>query len=328
MLNIENETEIYIYNNVNNKIYAPIVKDKITWTTERKGVAGKLTFMVVKDSIIDFNEGSKVIFRYNNQNVFCGYVFSKSRDKEQHIQVTAYDQLRYLKNKHTYVYENKTADEIVRMIASDFLLQVGELESTNYKIASKIEDNSTLFDIIQNALNDTLLNRNQIFVLYDDFGSLTLKNAANMLIPTDFIIDSNSAQNFDYKTDIDNQTYNRIQLYADDTETNKREFYTAQDVENINRWGILQLTEKLNGNENANAKAAAMLSLYNNVQRNLTINNAFGDLRAFAGSSIFLALNLGDLILNEYMFIEKATHEFSNNLHTMSLNLRKNSFVV
>lgn len=328
MLNIENETEIYIYNNVNNKIYVPIVKDKITWSTERKGVAGKLTFTVVKDSIIDFNEGSKVIFRYNNQNVFCGYVFSKSRDKEQHIQVTAYDQLRYLKNKHTYVYENKTADEIVRMIASDFLLQVGELESTNYKIASKIEDNSTLFDIIQNALNDTLLNRNQIFILYDNFGSLTLKNAANMLIPTDFIIDSNSAQNFDYKTDIDNQTYNRIQLYADDTETNKREFYTAKDAENINRWGILQLTEKLNGNENANAKAAAMLSLYNNVQRNLTINNAFGDLRAFAGSSIFVALNLGDLILNDYMFIEKATHEFSNNLHTMSLNLRKNSFVV
>jgi Phage late control gene D protein (GPD). len=328
VLNIKNETEIYIYNNVNNKIYVPIVKDKITWSTERKGIAGKLTFTVVKDSIIDFNEGSKVIFRYNNQNVFCGYVFSKSRDKEQHISVVAYDQLRYLKNKHTYVYENKTADEIVRMIASDFLLQVGEFESTNYKIASKIEDNSTLFDIIQNALNDTLLNRNQIFVLYDNFGSLTLKNAANMLIPTDFIIDSNSAQNFDYKTDIDNQTYNRIQLYADDTETNKREFYTAQDAENINRWGILQLTEKLNGNENANAKAAAMLSLYNNVQRNLTINNAFGDLRAFAGSSIFVALNLGDLILNDYMFIEKATHEFSNNLHTMSLNLRKNSFVV
>lgn len=325
---MEKQAEIYIYNNVNNKLYAPIIKDKITWATERKGVAGKLTFTVVKDSIIDFNEGCKVIFRYNGQNVFCGYVFSKSRDKEHHIQVTAYDQLRYLKNKHTYVYENKTADEIVRMIASDFLLQVGELESTNFKIASKIEDNSTLFDIIQNALNDTLLNRNQMFVLYDNFGSLTLKDAANMRIPTDFVIDASTAQNFDYKTNIDNQTYNRIQLYADDEETNKREFYTAQDVTNINRWGILQLTEKLNQNENASAKAAAMLSLYNNVQRNLTINNAFGDLRARAGSSVFVALNLGDLILNDYMLIEKVTHEFSNNLHTMSLDLRKNNFIV
>ena len=327
-MNKNNEFELYIYNNVNNKVYVPIIKDKITWTTERKGTAGKLTFTVVKDNIIDFNEGSKVIFRYNGQNVFCGYVFSKSRDKEHHISVTAYDQLRYLKNKQTYIYENKSADEIVRMIANDFLLQIGELESTNYKIASKIEDNSTLFDIIQNAINDTILNRNEMFVLYDEFVYLTLKNAANMIIPTDFIISSSTAQNFDYQTNIDNQTYNRIALYFDNDQTNKREFYTAQDIQNINRWGILQLTESINQNENANIKANAMLSLYNNVERNLTINNAFGDLRARAGSSIFVALNIGDLILNEYMLIEKSTHEFANNLYTMTLELRKNNFVV
>jgi len=323
---MENKIELYIYNNVNKKTYAPIIKDEIVWQTERKGVAGKLTFTIVKDSLIDFNEGSSVIFKYNNQNVFFGYVFSKSRDKEHHIQVTAYDQLRYLKNKHTYTYENKTANEVVGMIASDFLLKTGQLQNTSYKIPAKIEDNSTLFDIIQNALNDTLLNTNKLYVLYDDFGSLTLKNINEMLIDKSFMISDISAQNFDYKTSIDDKTYNRIQLYIDDKDTNKRQFTIEQDVSAISKWGILQLTEKLNTNENAKAKAKAMLSLYNQPTRTLSVKDIFGDIRARAGSSIYTQLNLGDIILNGYMLIEKAKHEFSNNEYTMTLDLYRSDF--
>ena len=323
---MNDKIELYICNNTNKKIYSPIIKDKITWTTERKGAAGKLTFTVVKDSQIDFAEGSSVIFKYDGKNVFSGYVFSKSRDKEHHIQVTAYDQLRYLKNKHTYTYENKTANEVVGMIASDFLLKTGQLQNTNYKIPAKIEDNSTLFDIIQNALNDTLLNTNKLYVLYDDFGSLTLKNINEMLIDKSFMISDISAQNFDYKTSIDDKTYNRIQLYIDDKDTNKRQFTIEQDVSAISKWGILQLTEKLNTNENAKAKAQAMLSLYNQPSRTLSVKDIFGDIRARAGSSVYTQLNLGDIILNGYMLIEKAKHKFSNNEYTMTLDLYRSDF--
>ncbi len=318
--------ELYIYNNTQKKMYSPILKDKITWTTERKGVAGKLTFTVVKDTKIDFSEGDAVTFKYDGQNIFYGFVFSKSRDKEHHISVVAYDQLRYLKNKHTYVYENKTANELVSMIANDFLLKTGELENTKYKIPTRIEDNSTLFDIIQNALNDTLLNSGKMFVLYDDFGKLALKNIENMIIPNDFIISDNTAQNFSYKTSIDSQTYNRIQLYIDDKETSKREFSVAQDVETIKKWGILQLTEKLNDNENGKAKAEAILKLYNLPQRTLSINDVFGDIRARAGSSAYTTLNLGDITINGYMLIEKAQHNFENENYTMTLDLKRSDF--
>lgn len=64
-------------------------------------------------------------------------MFRKKRDKEQIITTTAYDQLRYLKNKDTRVYVNKRADEVVRSIASDFQLNVGMLENTGYVIAKK-----------------------------------------------------------------------------------------------------------------------------------------------------------------------------------------------
>lgn len=326
-IKIKTQYELYIYNQEQKRMYSPIIKDNINWETERKNSPGKLTFTVVKDSNIDFQQGNPVLFKFNGANIFYGFIFSKARDKEQHISVVAYDQLRYLKNKHSYVYENKTASELISMIASDFNLKTGTIENTDYKIPSRIEDNATLFDIIQNAINDTLLNRNQMFVLFDDFGKLTLKNASNMIIPTNFVISQNNAQNFDYKTSIDEQTYNKIRLYHDNEESGMREVFITQDSANINKWGILQLNEKLNGDENPTVKGNSLLSLYNNVSRSLTIKDIFGDSRIRAGCSVFVSLNLGDLTLNEYMFIEKASHIFENSLHTMSLTLRKGFFV-
>lgn len=329
-VDIENKNapaiELYIHNR--DKIYQPLLKDGIRWETERAGSAGKLSFTVVKDENIAFNEGNTVVLKVNGKNVFYGFVFTKSRDKNHHIDVTAYDQLRYLKNKHTYLYSNKGVDDLVKMIAQDFNLRVGKLDSTGYKIPGRVEDNSTLFDVIQNAIDDTMLNRGKLFVLYDDFGTLALKNATNMVVGTDYIVTPEMAQNFDYETTIDEQTYNKVQLYYDNEETGQREFYITQSGENISQWGVLQYTEKLNEGENPTSKGKAILATYNNVTRNLQINNAFGDLRVRGGASVYVALNLGDLVVNSYMLVEKCTHEFSNEKHTMTLSLRQGSFLV
>ena len=53
----------------------------------------------------------------------------------------------YLNNKDTYVYENKTASQFIQMIAADFSLNTGTLEDTGFVIASRVEDNTSLFDI-------------------------------------------------------------------------------------------------------------------------------------------------------------------------------------
>ena len=41
-----------------NTVYEPVVQDEIKWTTERKGAAGKLEFNIVKDKIINYEEGN------------------------------------------------------------------------------------------------------------------------------------------------------------------------------------------------------------------------------------------------------------------------------
>jgi hypothetical protein len=315
--------ELYITHE--NIMYQPIVCDGIQWETERKGVQGRLTFKVVKDDIINFTEGDAVRFSVDGVDVFFGFIFKKSRDKEGIISVTAYDQLRYFKNKDTYSYTNKTASEVIQMLASDFNLKVGTLDDTQFKIESRVEDNQTLFDIVQNALDLTLMSKNEMYVLYDDFGKITLKNIGRMKVP--ILIDETTGENFDYTTSIDGETYNQIKLVKEDEEKGKREIYIAKDSSNINQWGVLQYFESIDGNVNGKAKADSLLNLYNQKTRNLSIKGAFGDVRVRGGSLVAVKLNLGDVVTNSFLLVEKVSHSFSDGLHSMDLTLRGGAFI-
>ncbi len=307
------------------KIFQPTVEEGIIWSTERKNAPGQLSFTVIQDDILEITEGDAVRMKVDGQNVFYGFIFKKSREKDSKIKITAYDQLRYLKNKDTYVYTNKTASEVVRMIAADFKMNVGTIEDTGFKIASRVENNTSLFDMIQNALDLTLENQKYMYVLYDDFGKLTLKGLDNMRL--NLLIDEETGENFSYTSSIDENTYNRIKLTYDNEKTAKREVYIAQSSKNINQWGILQYYDTLKEGENGQAKANALLNLYNSKTRNLSINNALGDVRVRAGSMVVVMLDLGDVKLKNLMLVEKCKHEFKESQHLMTLTLRGGEFV-
>lgn len=309
----------------NNQLYAPAVQEGITWSTERQGAPGQLNFKVIMDSIIDFTEGDPVRLRVDGKNVFYGFVFKKKRDKEQIIDVTAYDQLRYLKNKDTYVYENKTASEFIQMLANDFNLHIGTIENTGYKIASRVEENTTLFDMIQNALDLTLQNRSMLYVMYDNFGEITLKSLDSMKL--NLLIDEETGENYDYESSIDGETYNKVKLIYDNDKAKTREVYIAQSGENINKWGVLQYFDTLQEGENGQAKADALLSLYNTKTRMLSIKNAFGDVRVRAGSLLPVILDLGDVKVQNYMLVEKCKHTFNESEHFMELTLKGGEFI-
>lgn len=317
------EIELLIQNG--NTVYAPVTQDEIVWTTERKSSPGKLEFKVLKDNIINYEEGNPISFKVNGNKVFYGFVFTKKREKDKIIKTTAYDQLRYLKNKSSYVYVDKRADELVRMIANDFQLNVGTLENTNYKIAKKSESNQALFDIILNALDETIQYKKEMYVLYDDFGQICLKNLERMKVG--LIIDEETAQNFDYQSSIDTDTYNKIKLVYDNEKTGKREVYIAQDTSNMNKWGVLQYFDTIDEKTNGAVKAKTLLNLYNQKTRNLEIKNAIGDIRVRGGSLIIVNLDLGDVKLQNFMLVEKAKHTFKNGEHFMDLTLRGQDFI-
>lgn len=322
--------ELLIGNESGTKACFPAVEEGIEWLTERRGVPGKLTFKVLYDDIADFSEGSVVRLRIDGSGIFYGFVFRQKRNKNQIVTVTAYDQLRYLKNKDTKVYENKTAAQFVRMVAADYGLNTGEIEDTAFVIESRVEENNSLFEMIENALDLELTNTGELYVLYDDFGKLALKHLSNMYVgePGAYLmIDEAAGENFEYTSSIDDSTYNRIKLTYDNEDSGFREVYIAQDGTNINRWGILQYFDTLSRGENGQAKADALLKLYNQKTRNLKLTNVLGDNRVRAGSMIVICLNLGDLRLNNFMMVESCKHIFKNGEHRMNLTMRGGEFV-
>lgn len=312
----------------NSKSFYPILVDGVTLEWHRKGAPGKLVFSVVKDGIISFTEGDSVKLQIDGKDMFFGFIFTKARnskDKEV-ITVTAYDQLRYFKNKTSLYYENKKASDVVSGLASDFLLSKGEIEDTGYVIPDRTEDNSTLFDIVQNALDETIKNRGEMYVLYDDIGKLTLKNARNMRLG--LLISVDTAGGYEYSSSIDRSTYNQVKITYDNKETGKRDVFLARDTENINRWGLLQHTEEVQNPLNGKVKAEAILKLYNSVFRTLTVTSAIGDTRVRAGSSVVVKFELGDWSVQNLMFVESVLHKFKDGGHLMDLKLRGGSFVV
>ncbi len=306
-------------------MYQPCIEDEITWETSRKGVPGKLEFSVVKDEIISFQEGNLVQLLVDNKNVFKGYVFTKKRSSDQIIKVTAYDQLRYLKNKDTQVFENRTASQIIKELAGKFKLLTGAIEDTGYVIATRVEDNKTLMDMIQSALDITLQNRNKMYVLFDDFGAISLKSIDSLKL--DVLIEKSTAEDFDYTSSIDSNTYNFIKLAYDNDKTKKRDIYEAIDSKNIAAWGLLQYYEKVNQNTSAKAKADGLLKLYNKKTRNLSVSNAIGDIRVRGGCLIPVWLELGDIKVQNYMLVETVKHTFKSNEHYMDITLRGGDFV-
>jgi len=310
--------ELFIDNN--GDIQKPAVVDGVRWETRRAGVPGKLVFEVLMDEIADFVEGNPVRLMVNDENLFFGFIFSRRRTKSNIVKVTAYDQMRYLQNKDTYVYTNKTAADVIRMIAADFELQLGEIAPTSYVISERDESNTSLFDIVMTALDMELVHAGNMFVLFDDVGKLTLKSISEMKV--DLVIDEETGENFDFESSINSSTFNRVKLVRENQDTGMRDIYVVQDGSNIDRWGILQYFGILQDGENGETKAAALLDLFNAKRRKLRIRNAFGDTRIRAGSMPVINLNLGDIYVRNNMLVERCIHMFKESEHWMDLELR------
>ncbi len=284
----------------------------VIWDTSRKGAPGRLEFSVCDGGEIPLGEGDRVRFSVGGRHVFYGFVFSWSRGCSGVLNAVCYDQLRYLKNRDSYVYEMKTASEVVRMIAADHGLEVGIIEDTGYRIPSRVESAAALFDIIGNALDITLSNTGRTFVLFDDCGKISLRSPENLCV--DIIIGVRNAENFVFNSSIDSGVYNKIKIAQ--SRESSRDFLIAMDNEKIKKWGELQY---FSGSGNV-GDAASLLNLYGSPVCSLEIENAEGDPRVRGGSAVAVDVGFGRFSVRKFVRVEKARHQFRGGVHTMSLS--------
>lgn len=305
------------------QLYIAEVLDDVSLTRESDGVPAKLTFSVVNDSVLDFTEGNTVDFYVNDVNVFHGYVFEKERDKKNIIKVLAYDQLRYFKNKDVYVYKNKTADEVLKMVCEDYKLTTGTIVPTQYKIPSRIEKDKTLIDVVNMALYLTEIQSHKMYWLYDDAGKICLSDDESM--KQDIMIDADTMENFTVKSSIDKETYNYIKVVRNVPDGANRKLVRTgviADKDHVIEWGRLQQVylpdDKV---ENAIDLAIAKLKNSNKKSREIRLKSVLGDVRIRAGSKVYLKHNFCDLNIDSYVTVKSVTHKFSHGIHLMDIDV-------
>lgn len=295
------------------------------WETQRFDAPGKLSFTGQEHSGIALPEGTAITFKDNGQTVFCGYIFTAERDRYGNVSYTAYDQLRYLKANSSYSWENVTLEQIILEIAADFSLKVGNLAATGYTFPSLVKENESCLDIIFDALSTVIYQTGKIFVFYDEAGTLVLREVKD-LITTGVIGDESMMTDYQYKRDIDSETYNRIKLVRPNQDTGRTDVYIHEDTDSIKKWGLLQYYDKIDKNQNEaqiDKLCEAYLKYYNRVLQTLTID-AMGITGIRAGMVIpVLIRDIQELSFNRVLLVEKVTHSYEGSgYHTMSLEVK------
>ena len=295
-----------------------------SWITQRTGNPGKLTFTYLRTPQSKIEEGDVVRFSADGELQFYGWVFSRGQDRWGPVDVVCYDRLRYLKANNSYTFYVQSAADIIKQICEDLQVDVGTLADTGYKLPSLVMQDKSCIDIINTALQKTLLNTGKVFVFYDSGDGLTLKEANDL--KTDIVIgDYSLMTNYTFDSSIDTQTYNSIKLARPNQKTGKADVFVMKDSEHIGKWGLLQLYQTVDEAANdAQVKEQAKVSLeyYNRVLQQLKFSSlGVPSLRAGA----LILVNLSDLDgepFKQYVMLEKVGHTFKNDEHTMKLEAK------
>ncbi len=324
-----------------NKIFEPPIKSPFVLDRLKNG-ASKISFTIVGQELalhgtyggLVISEGDIVTFTSDTirpygvgHRVFFGYVFSIRPNKNGEIDVTAYDQIRYLQNTDSCVYDNKKLSELVQIFCDQSGIKYGStIVDTGYIIPNRVEDNQSYIDMINNANKLTTGNTGKEFVLWDDYGEIALVDRSFLKI--DLLVNKDTAQDFSYESSIDGETFNQIKLVRENDDKT-REVFVKSDPGTIGQWGLLQKTESLNKDENGDAKAQQILSQYNKKARTLSISGVFGDIRVRGGTILYVQLDTADLgesmfgyTISSWMQVESVTHNFEGGFHTMDLQMR------
>jgi hypothetical protein len=290
----------------------------VSYTDNLNDGCSKLEFSYINDDLVIVN-GSIVRFRYSGSDIFYGYVFKHGCKKGKEISVTAYDQLRYCKAKDTIVVKGDSVTSLVKKMCLYFGLKSGNLKDTGYTLATSVQDDKTWLDIIYSGIDDTLAYKGVWYALRDEFGSITLRNLADLQL--NLVLGDNSlCYDYEYEKSIDENFYNKIKLVSDNESSGKRDTYIAMDSSSISTYGLLQYFEVLDKNASASqakSKAEKLLELYNQEVEKSRLD-CLGDTRIRAGSSFYGRIE--DISLNKRLIVRSVTHEFLPT-HTMSLEV-------
>jgi hypothetical protein len=316
------------------RIQLLVVKDKKTidmtnlvksvrWSGRKGSSARTITVAMIDDdgyrharSGINVADGNQCVFLVDGKERFRGILMNQNQGDNKQLKFKAYDNGIYLaNNKDTFVYKNKTADQVFSDVCSRFGIPTGEVAKCSYKIPEFTKSKTTGQDAVLDALSLDYKATGTRHFISSDKGKLSLLQRKDQVIS--FVVDGDAnLYGYSYTKSIES-IKTRVKMIS-------KEGTTLAEKSNSSLEQKIGIFQEIQQPDESLTKAqvkdlvGSVLDTLDDPEETLTLN-ILGDPDVISGKAILV--KIPHLDISRAYYVDSDDHTFEDNMHTMSLTL-------
>ena len=306
------------------------IVQKVTWSGRKNSPARSLQLQLLDDPGlgeenrpgIDVYSGNFLIFLEDNEELFRGIIMKQSRTQERSITITAYDDAIYLaNNKGSFKYKKKTLTYVFLDVCKRFGISRGDAVGVKYKIPVLVDVNTTIYDLLCNALSQTYKATGERFFILSKKGQLFLIKRKEQI--SKFVLETGAEGSpygnltqYSYSKDI-SETRTRLKLISEKGKT-KAEWADYDLEEKIGMMQDIQVPDDTIKKKKLKTMAVTMLEELKKPKESLTIT-AFGISTVYTGMAVYISIP--EIGIGRTFYVDADSHTWDGDYHTMKLTL-------
>lgn len=316
------------------RIQLLVVKDKKTidmtnlvksvrWSGRKGSSARTITVAMIDDdgyrharSGIDVADGNQCVFLVDGKERFRGILMNQNQGDNKQLKFKAYDNGIYLaNNKDTFVYKNKTADQVFSDVCSRFGIPTGEVAKCSYKIPEFTKSKTTGQDAVLDALSLDYKATGTRHFISSDKGKLSLLQRKDQVIS--FVVDGDAnLYGYSYTKSIES-IKTRVKMISKEGTTLAEKINSSLE-QKIGIFQEIQQPDESLTKAQVKDLVGSVLDTLDDPEETLTLN-ILGDPDVISGKAILV--KIPHLDISRAYYVDSDDHTFEDNMHTMSLTL-------
>ena len=295
----------------------------VRWSGRKGSSARTITVAMIDDdgyrharSGINVADGNQCVFLVDGKERFRGILMNQNQGDNKQLKFKAYDNGIYLaNNKDTFVYKNKTADQVFSDVCSRFGIPTGEVAKCSYKIPEFTKSKTTGQDAVLDALSLDYKATGTRHFISSDKGKLSLLQRKDQVIS--FVVDGDAnLYGYSYTKSIES-IKTRVKMIS-------KEGTTLAEKSNSSLEQKIGIFQEIQQPDESLTKAqvkdlvGSVLDTLDDPEETLTLN-ILGDPDVISGKAILV--KIPHLDISRAYYVDSDDHTFEDNMHTMSLTL-------
>lgn len=295
----------------------------VRWSGRKGSSARTITVAMIDDdgyrharSGIDVADGNQCVFLVDGKERFRGILMNQNQGDNKQLKFKAYDNGIYLaNNKDTFVYKNKTADQVFSDVCSRFGIPTGEVAKCSYKIPEFTKSKTTGQDAVLDALSLDYKATGTRHFISSDKGKLSLLQRKDQVIS--FVVDGDAnLYGYSYTKSIES-IKTRVKMIS-------KEGTTLAEKSNSSLEQKIGIFQEIQQPDESLTKAqvkdlvGSVLDTLDDPEETLMLN-ILGDPDVISGKAILV--KIPHLDISRAYYVDSDDHTFEDNMHTMSLTL-------